>query len=155
MRVLININVKGVIMTEVKSGDTIRVHYTGTLEDGAVFDSSKEKDPLEFTVGGGNLIPGFENGVIGMKIGDTKKVTIPAEEAYGPRQDDMVIKIDRKEFPQNITPEVGMPLQMQKPDGGEINVIITGVETDSVTLDANHPLAGETLIFELEIVEFV
>lgn len=142
-------------MREVGSGDTIRIHYTGTLEDGAEFDSSKGKEPIEFTVGNGNLISGFENGVLGMKVGDKKTVTIPPEDAYGEKREDLLAKVDKKEFPQDVTPEVGMPLQVKRPDGGIMNVIITEIETDSVTLDANPPLAGQTLIFDLEMVEFV
>ncbi len=142
-------------MKEVNNGDTIRIHYTGTLEDGSEFDSSEGKNPIEFTVGSGNLIPGFENGVLGMTIGDKKTITIPPEDAYGEKREDLLAKIDKNDLPKNMSPEVGMPLQLKKPDGGSINVMITEVETDSVTFDANHPLAGCTLIFDLELVEFV
>ncbi len=142
-------------MKEVNNGDTIRVHYTGKLKDGSEFDSSKGKDPIEFTVGSGNLIQGFEQGVIGMKVGDKKNITILPGDAYGEKREDLSAKIDRKEIPKDVTPEIGMQLQMQRPDGGIINVIVTEVATDSITLDANHPLAGQTLIFELEMVEFL
>ena len=142
-------------MKEVKNGDTIRIHYTGTLEDGSEFDSSKGKNPIEFTVGSTKLIPGFENGVIGMKIGDKKTVTIPPEDAYGVIREDLTAKIDKNDLPKKMTPEVGMPLQLKKPDGGSMNVMITEVDADSVTFDANHPLAGRTLMFDLELVEFV
>ncbi len=142
-------------MREVQSDDVIRVHYIGKLEDGTEFDSSTGKDPIEFKVGQGNLIPGFENGVIGMKQEETKTVSIPPEDAYGEQQEEMIAKVDKNEFPSNISPEVGMPLQVKRPDGQVMPVMVVDVSEESITLDANHPLAGKTLIFDLEIVEFV
>ncbi|MFQ6007409.1 MAG: peptidylprolyl isomerase [Candidatus Zixiibacteriota bacterium] len=136
-----------------KSGDTVKVHYTGKLEDGSVFDSSRDREPFELTIGSGMTIPGFENGIVGMAVGDTITITIPPEEAYGPRREDLVSTISRDQIPPNITPEVGQQLQMQHPSGNIINVTITDVMPDSVTFDANHPLAGKTLIFEIELME--
>ncbi len=142
-------------MKTVQLDDVIRVHYTGKLEDGTEFDSSKGKDPIEFKVGQGNLIPGFEKGVVGMKLGETKTISIPSEEAYGDRQEELIAKIDKKEFPSNISPKTGMQLQVKRPDGQTMPVMIIDVSEDTVTLDGNPPLAGETLIFDVEIVEFV
>ncbi len=142
-------------MKTVQLDDVIRVHYTGKLEDGTEFDSSKGKDPIEFKVGQGNLIPGFEKGVVGMKQGETKTISIPSEEAYGERQEELIAKIDKKEFPPNISPKTGMQLQVKRPDGQMMPVMVIDVSEDTVTLDGNPPLAGETLIFDVEIVEFV
>jgi len=136
-----------------KGGDTVKIHYTGKLEDGTVFDSSRDREPFELTLGSGSTIPGFENGIIGMALGDTKTITIPPEEAYGPRRDDLVMTISKDEFPSDITPSVGQQLQMRHPSGNVMNVTITDVMQDSVTLDANHALAGKTLIFEVELME--
>lgn len=138
-------------MTQVKDGDTVKVHYTGTLNDGTVFDSSRERDPLEFTMGSGMLIPGFEKAVTGKSVGDTTKVTIPPAEAYGEVNEELVLDIPRSQVPEHITPEVGMMLQLQT-DGGVMEVVITSVSDESVVLDANHPLAGQDLTFEIEIV---
>ena len=141
-------------MAQVKDGDTVKVHYTGTLEDGTVFDSSREREPLEFTLGGGMLIPGFEKAVVDMSVGDSTTVTIPADEAYGQRNDEMVIDVAKDQVPEHITPEVGMLLQLES-EGGVMEVVITEVKDDSITLDANHPLAGKDLTFEIELVEIV
>ena len=138
-----------------KYGDTIKVHYTGSLADGTVFDSSRKREPLEFQIGSGSLIPGFENGVIGMAVGDTKTVTIPDHEGYGPKKEDLVIKVKRENLPDNISPEIGQTLQISQPDGHPFGVTVTGADETSLTLDANHPLAGETLLFELELVEIL
>lgn len=136
-----------------KGGDTVKVHYTGKLEDGTIFDSSRDREPFELTIGSGNAIPGFENGIVGLAIGDTITITIPSEEAYGPRREELVSTISRDQVPPNITPAVGQQLQMQHPSGNIVNVTITDVMQDSVTFDANHPLAGKTLIFEIELIE--
>lgn len=140
-------------MSQATKTDTVKVHYTGTTDDGVVFDSSREREPLEFTMGQGQLIPGFENAVEGMKVGDSAKVRIPSEEAYGEVRDDMVVDINRSQIPPDINPEVGMVLQMQQPDGSPLNVTIREVNDDSVKLDANHPLAGQALTFDIELVE--
>ncbi|SIO34418.1 FKBP-type peptidyl-prolyl cis-trans isomerase [Halodesulfovibrio marinisediminis] len=139
-------------MAQVKNGDSVKVHYTGTLEDGSVFDSSREREPLEFTLGSGMLIPGFEKAVEGMTVGDSTKVTIPADEAYGQRNDEMIIDVAKTQVPEHITPEVGMLLQLES-EGGIMEVVITEVKDESITLDANHPLAGKDLTFEIELVE--
>ena len=140
-------------MTQAKNGDTVKVHYTGTLEDGTQFDSSANSDPLEFTLGGGQVIPGFEEAVLGMSIGDSKTKTIPAEQAYGPHDEDMVLVVEKEMFPENINPEISQQLEMRNQDGRAIGVVVTEVTAESVTLDANHPLAGQNLVFELELVE--
>lgn len=140
-------------MSQAKNGDTAKVHYTGKLEDGKIFDSSREREPLEFVIGSGNLIPGFENGVVGMEVGESKILSIPPEEAYGARREELVIKVNIGNFPEHITPSVGLQLQMTQPDGNHLNVIITDLTEDIATLDANHPLAGHTLHFDVELVE--
>ena len=140
-------------MSKVKDGDTVKVHYTGKLEDGTVFDSSKEGEPLELTIGAGNVIEGFEKGVIGMERGGSKTVTIPPEEAYGPMNEELVAKVKKETFPGNITPVIGEQLQLKQQDGNIVNVTITEIIGDTVTLDANHPLSGKTLIFDIELVE--
>lgn len=140
-------------MSKVKDGDTVKVHYTGSLEDGSVFDSSENKDPLEFTLGSGQIIPGFEKAVEGMTEGDSTKVTIPSDEAYGDVRDDLVISVTKDNLPDDVSPEVGMQLQLNQPDGQSIPVRITKVKEEEITLDANHPLAGENLVFEIEVVE--
>jgi FKBP-type peptidyl-prolyl cis-trans isomerase 2 len=140
-------------MSEVKNGDTVKIHYTGKLKDGSVFDSSEGREPLSFTVGGKMVVPGFENGVMGMKSGDKKTISISPEEAYGERRDDQVNVVERKELPDDMAPEVGMALQATGQDGSVIPVVITEVTEKTVTVDANHPLAGKELIFDLELVE--
>ncbi len=140
-------------MSKVKEGDTVKVHYTGKLDDGNIFDSSVDKDPLEFKIGEGNIIPGFEKGVIGMEIGNTKTITLPSEEAYGPRLQELEINVSKAELPQDLNPAVGQQLQIQTPDGGTGSVIVKKVEQDTITIDANHPLAGETLTFDIELME--
>ena len=140
-------------MATAKSGDTVHVHYTGSLSDGTVFDSSRERDPLTFTVGAGQVIPGFNSAVEGMNVGDSSTVTIPAAEAYGEYRDDFVINVKPSDIPEEITPEVGMDLQLHQQDGGAIPVKITAVTEEQITLDANHPLAGMDLTFEIELVE--
>lgn len=139
-------------MSQAKPGDTVLVHYTGTLRDGSVFDSSQGREPLEFTLGGGQVIPGFDDAVTGMKVGDQKTVTIPADEAYGPKRDELMLAVGRDQFPPHITPEPGMELQMAQ-EGEAFLVTVREVADDHVLLDANHPLAGEELTFALTLVE--
>jgi FKBP-type peptidyl-prolyl cis-trans isomerase 2 len=136
-----------------KMGDKVRVHYTGKLEDGRVFDSSRKREPLEFVLGQGEVIPGFETGVVGMEEGESKTITIPSEEAYGARHEQLVVEVEKGDFPSDIDPSVGQALQIKQQDGSFVNVTITDIEGDKVTLDANHPLAGQTLVFEIEMVE--
>ena len=136
----------------IESGKTAKVHYKGTLADGTVFDSSEGQPPLAFEVGAGNVIPGFETAVTGMDLEETKTVTIPCAEAYGETRDDMIGEIPRDNLPAEIEPEVDMVLNMQSPEG-DIPVRIIGVTDETVTLDANHPLAGQDLTFELTLVE--
>ncbi len=133
-------------------GDTVKVHYTGRLQDGSVFDTSVGSDPLEFTVGDGKIISGFEEAVIGMQVGESKTITIPADQAYGQRSDDMIFEIGRDELPASIDPEVGM--QLQQTQGGSVSVVtIIEITETTVKIDANHPLAGQDLTFDIELVE--
>ncbi len=141
-------------MTQAKTGDTVKVHYTGKLEDGTQFDTSVDSDPLEFTIGQGDLIQGFEQAVIGMSPGETKTAKIAADQAYGAYDDDMVMVVDRTEFPANINPEVGQRYQLRQQDNAVV-VTVTDVSTAEVTLDGNHPLAGRDLIFDIQLVEIV
>lgn len=167
-------------MAQAQQGDTVRVHYTGTLSDGSIFDSSEqpeqescgcscsssggcgsgsdcgcENDPLEFTIGNGMVIPGFENAVLGLSVGESITVTIPADEAYGPRHDQMVAVVDRADLDGGIEPIEGQQLQVELQDGTSMPVLITEVTETTITLDANHPLAGQNLTFAIRLVEIV
>jgi FKBP-type peptidyl-prolyl cis-trans isomerase 2 len=142
-------------LSKVKEGDTVKVHYTGTLKNGEVFDSSKDKEPLEFTLGEGQLIPGFEKAVVGMAIGDSASIDIPSDEAYGEEREDLIINVPKDQLPEDITPQVGMQLQVNQGNGQPIPVRIKEVGETELTLDANHPLAGQDLSFEIELVEKV
>ena len=137
-----------------KTGDTVRVHYTGTLEDGSEFESSVGGDPLEFTLGQGEMMPGFEDAVMGMKVGESRTVTIPADEAYGPYRDELVFEVDRTELPADLEPEVGDQLYIQS-GGTQIPVTVIEVSESTITIDANHSLAGKDLTFEIELVEIL
>ena len=139
---------------QAKQGDTVRIHYTGTLRDGSVFDSSKGRDPLEFTLGSGSVIPGFDAAVDGMSIGEEKNVTIASEDAYGPRRRDLVLEVDRGQFPSPVPPRVGQQFQVQEEDRAFV-VTVAEVSDEKIKLDANHPLAGEDLLFNLELVEIL
>ena len=140
-------------MAEAKQGDTVLVHYTGKLADGEVFDSSKGREPLELQIGAGMVVPGFEEAVTGMKQGETVTETIAADKAYGPRRDELVGKVDRGQVPDSIELEIGRRLQIQTPDGRTAAVTVTEITDEVVHLDANHPLAGKDLTFEIELVE--
>ncbi len=140
-------------MNQVKENNTVKVHYTGKLSDGQVFDSSEGKEPLEFTLGKGQIIPGFEKGLIDMKLNEKKTITIAKEEAYGDINDDLRQEVKRTQLPQDITPEVGMGLVSKSPDGQEMNLLVVEVREESIVIDGNHPLAGKDLIFDLEVVE--
>ncbi len=140
-------------MSQVKEGDKVKVHYTGTLDDGSVFDSSKERQPLEFQIGSGQIIPGFEKAVLELNPGDSTRVDIPSAEAYGDVREDMIVNVEREKLPADIDPEVGMQLQLQQPDGNALPVVVSEVSESHVTIDANHPLAGRDLTFEIELLE--
>ncbi len=139
----------------IEKGKTVKIHYTGTLDDGTKFDTSAGRDPLEFEMGAGMVIPGFEKGVADMEVGDKKTIHIPAEEAYGERRDDLVMQFERSQLPDGLEPEVGMGLQMQSAQGQPVPVTVTAVDEENITIDANHQLAGQNLNFELELVEVV
>lgn len=142
-------------MAHPRPGDTVKVHYTGRFPDGRIFDSSKQRGPVELTLGQGQVIAGFERAVGEMEPGEEKTVTIPAEQAYGPHKPDLVVSVDRTEIPDHIEPRVGQQLQVRKNDGGVAIVTIAQVSDRDVTIDANHPLAGEDLTFDLQLVEVV
>jgi peptidylprolyl isomerase len=139
-------------MTQVKSGDTVAIHYTGTLDDGTVFDTSDGRDPLEFTVGAGHIIPGLDQALPGMQIGERKTVAIECTEAYGPLNPDLRQAIPRDGIPEDIPLDLGTQLQMQTPDGQALPVTVVAVDEATVTLDANHPLAGKDLTFDFELL---
>ena len=140
-------------MTEpAKNGDRVRVHYTGRLDDGQVFDSSREGDPLEFTVGAGEVIPGFDEGVRGMTVGESKTIEIEPEDAYGPRRDALATSIPREAAQLPVEPQVGMHFMLPLQDGNQLEVVVTEVTPDHITIDGNHPLAGERLTFDVELV---
>jgi peptidylprolyl isomerase len=140
-------------MAKAKTGDKVKVHYTGKLDDGTVFDSSEGKDPLEFTLGEGNIIPGFEKAVEGMETGASDTVQIEAENAYGPYQEEMVFAVPITDVPEELDPKVGEQLQVRQQDGSTVTVLVKEVDEKEVTLDANHPLAGKQLTFDIELVE--
>ncbi len=142
-------------MKSAEAGNAVKVHYTGKLDDGNVFDSSREREPLEFTIGSGQLIKGFEDTVLGMTAGDVRTVKIPADEAYGESRDELIITINKQQFPEHISPAEGLQLDLKSPDGAVLNAIITAVEKEAVILDANHPLAGKDLNFDIELIEVV
>ncbi|NIJ45521.1 peptidylprolyl isomerase [Wenyingzhuangia heitensis] len=140
-------------MSQAKEGSTVKVHYTGKLNNDQVFDSSREREPLEFTVGAGQMIQGFDQAVNGMSVGDNKQVTIVAEEAYGARNEDAVFKLPKTQLPAELEPQVGMQLEASREDGQTQMLVIVGLEEEEVVLDANHPLAGQDLNFDIELVE--
>lgn len=139
-------------MQQVKNGDKVKVHYHGKLRNGDTFDSSEGREPLEFTVGGGQVIKGFDNGVMGMQVGDKKTVEIAVQDAYGEKQDEMIIEFPKDQFPPEMNPEVGMQLMMNNGAGQQFPVTVAEVREESVVLDANHPLAGQELVFDIELV---
>jgi peptidylprolyl isomerase len=140
-------------MAQVKAGDQVRVHYTGKFENGTVFDSSVGGESLQFTVGAGQMIVGFDRAVVGMELGETKTVLIPADEGYGPRKEELVVTVERKNLPSHITPEVGRRYRVRQQSGTNVVVTVTALSEVSVTLDANHELAGKNLTFEIQLVE--
>lgn len=142
-------------MALAKNGDTVKVHYTGRFQDGTVFDTSADGEPLEFTLGERQVISGFERAVVGMQTGESKTVKIPPNQGYGARQTDLVFEVGRENLPDEFDPEVGQHLELEQPDGQRVMLTITGVSASTVTLDANHPLAGKELTFNLELVDIV
>ena len=142
-------------MTQAKDGDTVKIHYTGRLQDGTEFDSSSDREPLQFSIGSGQVIQGFEEAVTGMAVGEKKTTQIPCEKAYGERNPSMVMVVDRQHVPPEIDPEVGQRLQVGSPDGQLLAVTIVEIGDENITLDANPPLAGEDLTFDIELVEIV
>jgi len=139
-------------MATAKQGDTVHIHYTGTLDDGSVFDSSEGRDPLTVTLGSGQVIPGFENAALGMEVGETKKARLDVDDAYGERRDDLLLDVPREQLPDDLEVDIGTPLQLQQEDGSAVPVTVTALTEESITLDANHPLAGQPLTFELTLV---
>ncbi len=142
-------------MEQAKRGDTVKVHYTGTLDDGTIFDSSRDGEPLEFTIGAGEIIPGFEEAVIGMAPGESKRQLVPVNEAYGPSRPDMTVQLDREMVPSELELFVGQELEIEDPEGRVNNVVVRDLTDKTVTLDGNHPLAGKDLQFHIELVEIV
>lgn len=140
-------------MSEAKQGDTVHIHYTGRLADGTTFDSSKDRDPLELTLGEGAVIPGFEKAIEGMNVGDQKTAEIPVDEAYGPRRDELVMDVPRTQLPDGMDPKPGEQLRMQTPDGQAVPVVVADTSAEAVKIDANHPLAGKDLTFDLLLVK--
>lgn len=140
-------------MQQAKEGDKVKVHYQGRLRNGETFDSSQGRDPLEFTVGAGQMIKGFDEGVKGMQVGDKKTVEIGADEAYGQRENGNMIEFPKEQFPPGMSPEPGMQLMLSNEQGQQFPVVVAEVKEDSVVLDANHPLAGQDLIFDIEMVD--
>lgn len=140
-------------MAEAKKGDKVKVHYTGKLNDGTVFDSSENREPLEFTIGNGNMIAGFEKAVVGMAVGDAITTDIPSEEAYGEKRPDMLVAVPKAEVPADINPAVGQQLSIQQQDGSALPVLVAEINEENIVLDANHPLAGKDLTFEIKLVE--
>lgn len=142
-------------MAKTKNGDTVRVHYTGKFDDGTVFDTSKGRAPLEFTLGEGRVIAGFDHAVLGINQGESVTTKIPAADAYGPHREELVLVVDRGQFPADVDPKIGDQFQLTQPGGRTTNVTVTAMSDGKVTLDANHPLAGKDLTFEIELVEVV
>ena len=139
-------------MSQAEPSSTIKVHYTGKLADGTVFDDSRGREPLEFQLGQSQVIPGFESAIVGMSAGESKTVTIPSENGYGDRHEEMVQQVPKDKLPEGLELQVGLRLEARSPDGQSIPVLITDLNETEVTLDANHPLAGKELIFEIELV---
>jgi peptidylprolyl isomerase len=140
-------------MAAAQKGDKVKVHYTGKLDDGSVFDSSEGSSPLEFTLGQGQVIPGFDRGVVGMEPGESRTLNIPVDQAYGPQQADRMFEIDRADLPPNVPLQVGMRLRGNQPGGRAVEVTVVEFDDARVKMDANHPLAGKDLTFDIQLVE--
>lgn len=139
-------------MSQAKNGDTVKVHYTGKLEDGTVFDSSQGRDPLEFKLGDDRMIPGFETAIVGMNVGDEKTIKVRSDEAYGPHREELVFEVERESLPDDLDPQVGQQLELQQPDGRSLILTVADMSDSGVTLDGNHPLAGKDLTFDVTLV---
>jgi peptidylprolyl isomerase len=142
-------------MEQAKQGDTVKVHYTGKLENGTVFDTSRNRHPLQFTIGRGQVIAGFEQAVVGMNTGESKTAIVPVDQAYGPRRQDMIITMERSQLPPDLNPSIGQRLELTQMDDQRVLVTVTGITTTTMTLDANHPLSGKNLTFDIELVGIV
>jgi len=142
-------------MTQAKQGDTVQIHYTGKLGNGTVFDTSLNRHPLQFTIGKGQVIAGFEQAVVGMNTGESRTAVIPVDQAYGPRRDDMIVTMERSKLPPDLNPEVGQRLEMTQMDDKTMLVTVTAVTEATMTLDANHPLAGKELTFDIQLISIV
>lgn len=140
-------------MTVVEQGNKVKLHYTGTFDDGEVFDSSRESDPFEFEVGAGQVIPGFDQAVLGMKVGESKTVRLEENDAYGPYNQEMVFDADPDQFEDGLSPELGQQFQTQLEDGTPLLLTVKAIDDGKITLDANHPMAGKVLNFDLEVIE--
>ncbi len=142
-------------MAQAKKGDTVRVHYTGKLDDGTVFDTSRSRHPLQFTIGNGQVIAGFENAVAGMNVGESRTTVVPVDQAYGPWRADLIVTVKREQLPAGLEVKVGQRLEITQMDDKVMLVTITGTTESSITVDANHPLAGKALTFDLELMGIV
>jgi peptidylprolyl isomerase len=140
-------------MSAAKAGDTVHIHYTGKTTDGTMFDTSEGRDPLAFELGSGMVIPGFDEAVTGMEVGQKKSITIPCDEAYGPHRDELTFTVPRENLPEGYDPQEGEVMRMESKDGSQTNVIITEVSEETVMMDANHPLVGKDLVFDMELVK--
>lgn len=140
-------------MSKVKENDTVKVHYTGKLENGDVFDSSVDREPIEFTIGKGQMIPGFEKGVLDMEVDEKKTLNIPSAEAYGEHNKEMMQEVPKAQLPEELKPEVGQRLVSQTPDGKEFQVTVADIKDEAIVVDANHPLAGKDLVFDIQLIE--
>lgn len=140
-------------MAQAKNGSTVTVNYTGRLEDGSVFDETQNKEPLRFVLGKDRLIKGFEQAVVGMSPGESKTVKLPPEDAYGPKRDEMLVSVDRGKIPQDVQPQVGQRVELKQQDGSPIGATVTEVTDSTIVVDANHPLAGHSLTFDISMVE--
>lgn len=142
-------------MTKAKENDRVRVHYKGTMENDQVFDDSRSREPIEFVIGDGLLLQGFESAIVGMEKGDTKTIQIPAKEGYGPLREELVFNVQRSQFPQDLELELGMALELPLEEERTLHVTVVDISEENVSLDANHPLAGQNLTFELELIEIL
>lgn len=140
-------------MSQAKNGDTVKVYFTGRLENGEVFSKSGEDQPADLTLGTGELIPGVERAIVGMEVGEKKTIAVPPEQAYGPRREELVVEVEKSDLPENIVPAVGEQLRIRRSHGNDMQLFIADISEDTVTLDGNHPLAGATLLFDLELVQ--